>query len=66
MLLTGSDFGGESAATRYSLIGSALLDDRDPYLYLRHVLAHPRASDPSFGEWLPRRLTPEMPVQRCA
>jgi len=37
-LFAGSDSGGERAATIYSLIGSALLNGRDPYLYLRHVL----------------------------
>jgi transposase len=37
-LFAGSDSGGERAANIYSLIGTALLNDRDPYLYLRHVL----------------------------
>ena len=37
-LFAGSDRGGERAANIYSLIGTALLNGRDPYLYLRHVL----------------------------
>ena len=37
-MFAGSDVGGERAANIYSLIGSALLNTMDPYLYLRHVL----------------------------
>jgi len=37
-LFAGSDSGGERAASIYSLIGTTLLNGRDPYLYLRHVL----------------------------
>jgi transposase len=37
-LFAGADSGGERAANIYSLIGTALLNGRDPYLYLRHVL----------------------------
>jgi hypothetical protein len=37
-LFAGSDAGGERAANIYSLIGSAMLNEMDPYLYLRHVL----------------------------
>jgi transposase len=37
-LFAGSDAGGERAANIYSLIGTALLNAIDPYLYLRHVL----------------------------
>lgn len=37
-LFAGSDAGGERAANLYSLIGSAMLNAMDPYLYLRHVL----------------------------
>ena len=37
-LFAGSDAGGERAANIYSLIGTALLNGMDPYLYLRHVL----------------------------
>jgi transposase len=38
-LFMGSDFGGERAASLYSLIGSAKLNGLDPALYLRIVLA---------------------------
>ena len=38
-LFVGSDCGGERAAAIYSLIGSAKLNDLDPELYLRTVLA---------------------------
>ena len=37
-LFAGADSGGERAANIYSLIGTALLNAMDPYLYLRHVL----------------------------
>jgi transposase len=37
-MFAGSDVGGERAANIYSLIGTALLNGIDPYLYLRHVL----------------------------
>jgi transposase len=37
-MFAGSDVGGERAANIYSLIGTALLNGMDPYLYLRHVL----------------------------
>jgi len=37
-LFAGSDAGGQRAANIYSLIGSAMLNQMDPYLYLRHVL----------------------------
>jgi hypothetical protein len=37
-LFAGSDVGGERAANIYSLVGTALLNAMDPYLYLRHVL----------------------------
>jgi len=36
-MFAGSDVGGERAANIYSLIGTALLNGMDPYLYLRHV-----------------------------
>ena len=38
-LFAGSDRGGESAATLYSLIGSAKLNGVDPEKYLREVLS---------------------------
>jgi len=37
-LFAGSDAGGQRAANIYSLIGSAMLNQMDPYQYLRHVL----------------------------
>lgn len=37
-LFLGSDTGGERAATMYSLLGSAKLNDINPQAYLRHVL----------------------------
>jgi len=37
-LFAGSDAGGERAASIYTLIATARLNDIDPYLYLRHVL----------------------------
>ena len=38
-LFAGSDGGGESAATMYSLIGTAKLKGLDPESYLRNVLS---------------------------
>ena len=38
-LFAGSDAGGERAATLYSLIGTAKLNDLDPESYLRYVLS---------------------------
>lgn len=66
-LFAGSDAGGERAACIYSLIGTALLNERDPYLYLRHVLER-IAEHPihRVGELLPWRVALEMPAQRCA
>jgi len=37
-LFAGSDLGGERAATIYSLIGTAKLNNLDPEAYLREVL----------------------------
>ena len=38
-LFAGSDTGGESAATMYTLIGTAKLNGLDPQAYLQHVLS---------------------------
>ena len=38
-LFAGSDGGGESAATAYSLLGTAKLNEIDPESYLRNVLS---------------------------
>lgn len=66
-LFAGSDAGGERAAAMYSLLGSALLNERDPYRYLRHVLEriaeHPIQR---IAELLPWRVTLEVEQQRCA
>ncbi len=44
-MFLGSDAGGERAATMYSLLGTAKLNNINPQAYLRHVLtviaAHP-------------------------
>jgi transposase len=66
-LFAGSDAGGERAANIYSLIGSALLNSMDPYLYLRHVLER-IAEHPinRIDELLPWRVTLEMPARRSA
>ena len=37
-LFAGSDLGGERAATIYSLIGTAKLNNLDPEAYLREIL----------------------------
>ncbi len=60
-LFAGSDSGGERAAALYSLIGSAKLNQIDPELYLRHVLA--RISDHpvnTIAELLPWNLAPRL------
>ena len=49
-LFLGSDLGGERAATMYSLIGSAKLNDINPEAYLRHVLSV--IADYSVNGWL--------------
>ncbi len=66
-LFAGSDAGGERAACIYSLIGTALLNDMDPYLYLRQVLQR-IAEHPinRIDELLPWRVTLDMPARRCA
>jgi len=66
-LFAGSDIGGERAASIYSLIGTALLNGIDPYLYLRYVLER-IAEHPinRVDELLPWRVRLEAPAQRCA
>jgi hypothetical protein len=58
-LFAGSDGGGHSAAVIYSLIGSARLNDIEPFAYLRTVFE--RIADHPvnrIGELLPWRLMP--------
>jgi hypothetical protein len=64
-LFAGSDSGGERAANIYSLIGTALLNSRNPYLYLRHVLER-IAEHPinRVKELLPWHVELEMPAER--
>lgn len=56
-LFAGSDGGGHSAAVIYSLIGTARLNDVEPFAYLRAVLEH-IADHPinQIDELLPWRL----------
>jgi transposase len=66
-LFAGADSGGERAASIYSLLGTALLNGRDPYLYLRQVLE--RIAEHPFNriaELLPWRVTIETPARHCA
>jgi len=61
-LFAGSDSGGGRAATIYSLIGSARLNDLDPEAYLRDVLT--RIADHPInriGELLPWRIQQSAP-----
>ena len=63
-LFAGSDTGGERAANIYSLVGSALLNAMDPYLYLRHVLE--RIADHPINrieELLPWSVSANAPVE---
>ena len=64
-LFAGSDAGGERAANIYSLIGSALLNAMDPYLYLRHVLER-IAEHPinRIDELLPWNVAAKVPDER--
>ena len=63
-LFAGSDAGGERAANIYSLIGTALLNAMDPYLYLRHVLER-IAEHPinRIAELLPWHVAAQIPDQ---
>jgi transposase len=67
-LFAGSDGGGESAAIIYSLIGTARLNDVEPFAYLRAVFE--RIADHPINridELLPWRLTPvEQVTQQAA
>jgi transposase len=63
-LFAGSDAGGLRAANIYSLVGSALLNAMDPYLYLRHVLE--RIADHPINrieELLPWNVAANAPVE---
>lgn len=64
-LFAGSDAGGEPAANIYSLIGTALLNALDPYLYLRHVLER-IAEHPinRIDQLLPWNVAREAPAER--
>ena len=64
-LFAGSDAGGERAAKIYSLIGTALLNGLDPYLYLRHVLER-IAEHPinRIDELLPWNVAATLPDER--
>ncbi|HLX29087.1 MAG TPA: IS66 family transposase [Casimicrobiaceae bacterium] len=64
-LFAGSDAGGERAANIYSLIGTALLNGMDPYLYLRHVLER-IAEHPinRIDQLLPWNVAATLPEQR--
>src|SRR6266567_3741589 len=64
-LFAGSDAGGERAANIYSLLGTAMLNAMDPYLYLRHVLER-IAEHPinRIEELLPWNVERELPAAR--
>jgi transposase len=64
-LFAGSDTGGERAANIYTLIGTALLNAMDPYLYLRHVLER-IAEHPinRVDQLLPWNVALEAPAER--
>ena len=66
-MFAGSDVGGERAANISSLIGTALLNAMDPYLYLRYMLeriAEHRIN--RIAELLPWRVALETPARRSA
>jgi len=67
-LFAGSDGGGHSAAVIYSLIGTARLNDVEPYAYLRAVLERiPDHPINRVDELLPWRLMPaELNVEKAA
>jgi transposase len=63
-LFAGSDAGGLRAANIYSLVGTAMLNAMDPYLYLRHVLE--RIADHPINrieELLPWNVAANAPVE---
>jgi hypothetical protein len=67
-LFAGSDAGGDTAATLYSLIGTCRLNGIDPYRYLRHVLER-IATHPinRIDEFLPWRVADQLlPAQSHA
>jgi transposase len=63
-LFAGSDGGGESAAIIYSLIGTARLNDVEPFAYLRaffeQIADHPINLIDELLPWRP------MPVEQAA
>jgi transposase len=61
-LFAGADSGGERAASMYSLIGTAKLNDIDPEVYLRYVLTH-IAEHPinKIDDLLPWHLASQLP-----
>jgi len=67
-LFAGSDGGKHGATVIYSLIGTARLNDVEPYAYLRAVFE--RIADHPINridEWLPWRLMPiETATQQIA